>query len=369
MRKFVSIAGLICIAFILIGCSVRTDTIPSSGIVIKDFKDASGELASVSASIPDKNLPLLFVVVFEKSKGTLTYEVTDPNGNKAFDGKVVANAPIDSALPKIPAEPEKWGTFSFNKTVADQGTYKFTVTGQDATGRIELLPSTGGGTFFSKYTGTVLRITQEVTDINKELNVSLIYSPVRGEEGVVIGKVLDPEGKELKNSRIESADPNNPAYFEFSEKPTKTGIYSATIEVKDSSGSVMGMFYNNTQLPWLAFLKPILYILLGFALYFMIKPVDRKIMIWGGMFWIGTHLIYSVLLSFLVQKAEAALSPTIYFALIFGVINIGVLALMRILMLYFTRFFVEVKKCSQKNLLPSHSVLCSLSHFLPLFQT
>ncbi len=350
MRKFVSIAGLICIVLMLAGCSVRISNMGKDPIVTSSFKDKTGEVASLTITLPDNNLPVLFGIAFEKSAGTLEVTIDDTTGKEVFKDTVQAN---DAYMhTKAVPEPLKynWGFYRFNKVMDKAGTYTIHINGNGASGLVQLSPMTNNDTYFTNFTGTAVKVTAEATSTDKEIGINLQALPTQDNKGVIMAKIYDPDGVEIRSTRL-TYDPNNESSSQliFWEKPAKTGTYTATIETKDASGSAIGNAFDEKGIPWLGFVKPILFVLLGIALYLMIRPKDRRVMVWGGMFWMIATFIISILFGLVLKNALAGLmGPDA--GLIGGFLNTIALAIVYIVIVWFSKYVAEIKKCSPTEL-------------------
>ncbi len=349
MRKFVSIAGLICIVLMLAGCSVRISNMDKEPIVTSSFKDKTGEVASLTITLPDNNLPVLFGIGFEKTTGTLEVTIDDTTGKEVFKDTVQAN---DTYMHKkeVP-EPLKynWGFYRFNKVMDKAGTYTIHITGNGASGTVQLSPMTNNDTYFTNFTGTAVKVTAE-GNTDKEMGFNLQALPTQDNKGVIMAKIYDPDGVEIRSTRL-TYDPNNESASQliFWEKPAKNGTYTAIIEAKDASGSAIGNAFDEKEIPWLAFVKPILFVLLGIALYLMIRSKDRRVMVWGGMFWMIATFIISILFGLILKDALAGImGPNA--GLIGAFLNTIALAIVYIVIVWFSKYVVEIKKCSPTEL-------------------
>jgi hypothetical protein len=340
MRKFVSIAGLICIVFILAGCSVR---IAEPGTVEPpiSFENKSGEIVSIPYNLPDAKLPVMVGVSFEKTNGTLELAITDPDGAEVFKDQIQANDTSRHQKPVPETIKYNWGYYSINKVMEKSGTYTINITGTDATGMLATTANTYNGVYFSSFSGTAVKMTTEVTDTSKELGINLATIQPPNDKGIITARILDPEGKEIKNTRMVTSD-DKAAQFTMWEKPAKTGTYTVLIEAKEATGSAMGNFFTEKPIPWMAFLKPILILLIGIGIYLMIKSKDRKVMVWGGLFWLISTFLISILFGTILSGVtNSFMGP--YGPLTAGYINTISLSIISILILYFSRYLNEIK--------------------------
>lgn len=345
MRKFVSIAGLICIALVLAGCSVKIADKENKTFAVSAFEKKTGELASLSTSIPSPKLPVIMDINFEKSEGKLFVEIDDPNGKEVFRDTIK-----DTMSGKnIPDEKkERIGNYHFDKVMDQPGIYTVKIIGENATGTIEatLLQNSA---YMTKFNGIAVQISREVTDTTKELGILLAAQPTQGSEGIFTAKIIDPDGKEIQNTRLTpTKDLPNP-YLNFYEKPAKKGFYTAIVEVKDGSGSALGYFFDERPIDFSAFVKPILLILLGIAFYLMIKSKDRKVMVWGGMFWLVASILTNLGVGYLVSGAISSSLSKYSVVINYFVLSASV-SVLGILLMYFSRFISEIKKCSPTEL-------------------
>jgi hypothetical protein len=345
MRKFVSIAGLICIALVLAGCSVKIADKENKTFAASAFEKKTGEIAVLSTSIPSPKLPVIFDIGFEKTEGKLSVILEDPNGAEVFTDTLKAS----NADKSVPLETrEKWGNYHFDKVMELAGKYTMKVLGENATGTIEATLYQDS-VYMTKFTGIAVQISKEVTDTSKELGILVGAQPTADSAGLFTAKIIDPEGKEIKNTRLTpTKDFPNP-YLNFFEKPAKKGVYTAIIEAKDATGSATGYFFDQEPIDFSAFVKPVLLILLGVAFYLMIKSKDRKVMVWGGMFWLIASILTNLGISFLVSKLFANV-PGNYGFLVQNVTNTISLSIIGVLLMFFQKFIAEIKKCSPTEL-------------------
>lgn len=350
MRKFVSIAGLICIALMLAGCSVKIANKDMNPFVSVSFEKKTGEITSLATSIPSPKLPIIFGIGFEKKPaGKLEVTIEDPKGKEVFRDTVQAN---DTYMHKKPVpEPLKynWGFYSFNKVMDDPGTYTIKVIGNDATGALELT-SMQNSAYINNFTGTAVKISADVTDTSKELGFYLAAMPTQSSgSGIFLAKIIDPDGIEIQNTRLTISEKTPAPALDFWEKPAKKGTYTAIIETKEASGSVSGYVYDEKPIDFMAFVKPSLMVLIGIALYLMIKSKDRRIMVWGGLFWLIATFFVNIVINYIVSNLIPNLVGP-YSGLTAGIINTVSMSIVSVLMMYFSRFISEVKKCSPTEL-------------------
>lgn len=348
MRKFVSIAGLICIALMLAGCSVKIADKDLNPFVSVSFEKKTGEITSLATSIPSPKLPIMFGIGFEKTEGKLEVTIEDPKGIEVFKDTVQAN---DAYMHKKPV-PESlkfnWGFYSFNKVMDDPGVYTIKIHGTDATGSLELT-SMQNSAYITNFTGVAVKVTANVTDTNKELGLYLTAMPTKENKGIFLAKIIDPDGIEIQNTRLTASEQTQVPALSFWEKPAKKGTYTAIIETKDASGSISGYLYDEKPIDALAFIKPTLMVIIGIALYLMIKSKDRKVMVWGGLFWLIATFFVNIVINYIISNLIPGLVGP-YSGLIAGVINTASMSIISVLMMFFSKFITEIKKCSPTEL-------------------
>lgn len=345
MRKFVSIAGLICIALVLAGCSVKIADKENKTFAASAFEKKTGELASLSTSIPSPKLPIILEINFEKTEGKLSVAIEDPNGKEVFRDTIKDTA---SGNKLSDENKEKIGKYYFDKVMDQQGIYTVKMIGEDATGTIEATLYQNS-VYLTKFNGIAVQISREVTDTNKELGILLAAQPTQGSDGIFTAKILDPEGKEIQNTRLTPTKDFPSPTLNFFEKPAKKGVYTAIIEVKDGTGSAYGSFFDEMQIDFSAFVKPILLILLGIAFYLMIKSKDRKVMVWGGMFWLIASIIVNLGVGYLVS-AVFSNSLNKNTVMVNYLILTASTSVFGVLLMYFSKFIAEIRKCSPTEL-------------------
>ncbi len=297
---------VVVIALMFAGCSVQVDVTNRMENSI-EFENANGIILERTFKSVGDNVPVGFYIGFDKKSGDADIKVYDPNGKTIYSdamkaGYVYPNRPADDlplpneeqAIERIESlteeQKESWGFFTFKWLPEVEGEYRFELSAEDLTAAIvyeKLNPS------LVNFTGIVEEVEYEIDEVGKNLNLLFQSSDIS--KGSLFIRIFDPDGNQIRVSELT----NEKSSFVYTEPATMTGTYTAYIEAKEATGIVRATIAEEKQIPNTAFLLPILITLLGIIGYILVKKGNRKLIIWGALFWLGAYFIGLIITQFL----------------------------------------------------------------------
>ncbi|MEZ4812555.1 MAG: hypothetical protein R2883_03570 [Caldisericia bacterium] len=305
-KKTISLLMVIAIVLMFAGCSVQVDVTNRMENSI-EFENANGIiLERTFKSVGDK-VPIGFYIGFDKKSGNANLKVYDPEGKTIFSdslkaGYVYPNRPADDLpLPKEEQMIEEleslteeqrhaWGPFTFKWLPEVEGEYRFELSAEDLTASVvfeKLNPS------LVNFTGKVEEVECEIDEVGKNLNLLFQSSDIS--KGTLFVRVFDPDGNQIRVSELT----NENSIFMYTEPAQMTGTYTAYVEAKEATAIVRATITEEKQIPNTAFLLPILITLLGIIGYILVKRGNRKLNIWGALFWLGAYFIGLIITQFI----------------------------------------------------------------------
>jgi len=304
-RKIVSTLTVLVILVLLSGCSINIDISDKQPSSVNIEQQQSGLIFERVINSQGTEVPVGFTIWFDKQDGELTITVKDPNKKEIYSGQlrtefVYPNRPEDDlptpdemkALEKINSlsdeQRNSWGYMTFAYIPEVEGNYTLEIHGQSATGSLMFAELDSS---FKDFSGKVEYLELEIENIGDPISFIFLAGNKPSPTGKLFARIFDPTGKQIRV--FELIDGGNK--FVFEEPAEMTGKYTAYIDAENSSALVRAQSLEKEEVPNIAFLLPILITLLGIIGYFFVKRGNRKLVIWGAIFWLGAYFVGSIL--------------------------------------------------------------------------
>jgi len=287
MKKITIVVLCLSAIFVLAACNVRIE-LPDIDPKPVAFEGKTGTILETTYNISSPDLEIGFQVMFKRTSGNLTVRVTSP------EGQVVKDEPLKATIdiPQNITDDEKldWGAYSFKHVAKEVGNYRIELIGSSASGKLQYIPS--DFIQFGALTGTVatLDITAKTPDDYIGFSVSSAHKA-----GILTVKVLSPSGQTVTTSRLQEEE----GIFTYREKAGQEGTFKLVIEADKASGVVGVRCFTQTSVPSVAFIRPILTLLLGLIAIFLISRGNRRIMFWGCFLWFAAYIVGGFAMSYM----------------------------------------------------------------------
>lgn len=340
MKKIAQITSLLAFLVFLAGCSVNIES-PRSSTLPNDFTSANGTIIESLRNVSSKGLTFVVEVNFEKTAGKLEYEIKTPSGNTLEKGPLASNYELHKDLPQ--ETKEKYGVLKFSKVVDEVGDYKTIISGENATGSVQVVTANYFG--FTGFSGALAEAEIDVK--NPDEMVSFSFN-AKYTDGIINAKVFDPLGKELSTSRLEkNRDIDNPILYE--KKAEQTGTYKAILEAENATGQALIIPFVKNEIPFLAFLRPTLFLLLGLLFIFAVGKGNGRVFFWGSMIFLISQFVGGIAAEF----ARTGVIGSILFPMAILVSNLiaaGISGFLQMFGLTFSKYVAEMKTITPKEL-------------------
>jgi len=340
MRKISFVVFCLATVVLLAGCTAKVES-PLASKRPLEFSNVNGTAFSSKMIVSSGQLPLAFEINFRKTSGALKYRIETPSGKTIEEGTLLSNAEFQKNQSE--AERATWGIFTFAKTSEEPGVFKVEVLGENASGIIQINPKYDTG--FTNFTGIASEAIQEAKDSSQKINFSFHGAY---ESGTLTAKVFAPDGKQLYTARISSGQKlDNPVVF--SQKAGQTGTFRAIIESEKTTGQAVAISYTEEEIPWVASLRPILFLLLAIAAIVSVGKKNMRVMVWGAMIFLVSNFVGQIIgeiargnIAKLVNSPYSYLVPTLS--------GVAIIAIIVVIGLYFSKSIAEMKTITPREL-------------------
>ncbi|HOO97307.1 MAG TPA: hypothetical protein PKV16_06080 [Caldisericia bacterium] len=332
MRRIHLIPLLLVAVLVISGCSLLVEQADDSASYV-EFFEQSGVIAEKVTDVTSEGLLVGYTVAFNKTAGDLNVTIKDSNGKEYYNdalvfGNFYPNRPEDELpspeeeaseeyIEKIPHQERlDWGYFSVRMLSETQGTYTITIEGTDASGTLGIIES---NSVVEDFTGIIEVVEFEAEKAGQTIPIA--FTTGSHEKGDLIIRVIDPQGEQVRSKSMEK-----PQDFFIMDKESKSGgVYSAYIEAEDATAVARGVKYTEKQIPALAFILPGLLMILGIIALLLVKKENRKLMIWGAMYWLIAYFLGGILGELLGRSVVSVLDIKSMTYLVFVIIMQGIL--------------------------------------------
>lgn len=358
MRKKVTfVFAILVITLVLSGCATNIDMSDVQPIHY-DIENESGSVGEYTFGVDLNLFPFRASAMFSREEGELFIKLRDPDGKILYsdilkNDFVYINYPEGSnlspteqanieAVNSLPKEKrESWGIFNLECYPEQTGVYTLEISGESASGDVTIAES---ATTITDFTGKVAHAQYEVEEIDQM--VRFIFSVSGDAKGKLYARVFNPNDEQI---RVTELSANNP-HFMYEAKAEMTGIYTAYIDAEDATCEVGSKSIAKKNIPYSIFIMPILIALLGVIAYFFIRRENRKLVIWGAIYWLGAYFIGGIIFSMTQNMwngvfwgASSWISLTLISTLFIAIL-VGISPLL-------SGWVKDVKQCSPQHLI------------------
>ena len=340
MRKISLVVFCLFAMTFLAGCTAKVES-PLASKRPLEFSGVNGTVFSSRMIVASGQLPLAFEINFRKTSGTLKYRVEAPSGKTMEEGSLLSNAEFQKNQSE--AERATWGIFTFVKTSEEPGVFRIDVLGENASGIVQINPKFDNG--FTNFTGIASEAVQEAKDASQTINFSFHGAH---ENGKLTAKVFAPDGKQLYTVVIPSGQQLDSPVI-FSQKAGQVGTFRAIIESEQTTGQAHVIAFTEEEVPWVASLRPILFLLLVIAAIVSVGRKNMRVMVWGAMIFLVSNFVGQIIgeiargnIAKLVNSPYSYLVPTLS--------GVAIIAIVVVIGLYFSRSIAEMKTITPREL-------------------